>query len=191
MTRRRASGMNDGSFPPGEAGCPAHPEDRAPAPLTKPALGMSADYFLPPTPSVTVPDPEAKSTESRAYTAAGVDSGELVIRGGSHFDFSFISNPAFGATLRGADMIAWYTTVWFDRYVKGDSSADARLLTNGWRHDGAEASVDPDRDGNMFSFYYGSRLAITLRAGCPQLTDADGYPGRYSSLAPATSADDG
>jgi len=79
---------------------------------------MSADYFLPPTPNVTTPDPEAKSTESRAYTAAGVDTGELIIRGGSHLDFSFISNPAFGATLRGADMIAWYTTAWFDRYVR-------------------------------------------------------------------------
>jgi hypothetical protein len=139
-------GTNDGSFPPGEAGCPAHPEDRTPAPITKPALGMSADYFLPPTPNVTVPDPEAKSTESRAYSAAGVDSGELVIRGGSHLDFSFISNPAFGATLRGADMIAWYTTAWLDRYVKGDPSADARLLTNRWRHDGTEASVDPHHD---------------------------------------------
>jgi dienelactone hydrolase len=195
-------GTNDGSFPPGEAGCPAHPEDRTPAPLTKPALGMSADYFLPPTPNVTVPDPEAKSTESRAYTAAGVDSGELVIRGGSHLDFSFISNPAFGATLRGADMIAWYTTAWFDRYVKGDAAADARLLTNRWRHDGAEASVDPGHDGNTFSFYYGSRLAITLadgtkvdcetmRAGCPQLSDADGFPGEYSYLTLATSPDDG
>jgi dienelactone hydrolase len=195
-------GTNDGSFPPGEAGCPAHPEDRAPASIAKPALGMSADYFLPPTPNATVPDPEAKSTESRAYSAAGVDTGELIIRGGSHLDFSFISNPAFGATLRGADMIAWYTTAWFDRYVEGDPSADARLLTNRWRHDATEASVDPDHDGNMFSFYYGSRLAITLadgtkvdcetmRAGCPQLSDADGYPGEYSYLALATSPDHG
>jgi hypothetical protein len=161
---------------------------------------MSADYFLPPTPNVTVPDPEAKSTESRAYSAAGVDTGELIIRGGSHLDFSFISNPAFGATLRGADMIAWYTTAWFDRYVKGDPSADSRLLTNRWRHDGAEASVDPGHDGNMFSFYYGSRLDITLadgtrvdcetmRAGCPQLSDDDGVPGEYSYLALANSPD--
>src|SRR3954447_24205863 len=157
-----APGTNDGSFPPGEAGCPAHPEDRTPAAITKPALGMSADYFLPPTPNLTEPDPGAKSTESHAYTAAGVDTGELIIRGGSHLDFSFISHPAFGATLRGADMIAWYTTAWFDRYVKRAPSATARLLSNRWRHDAAEAAVDPNRDGNMFSFYYGSRLAITL-----------------------------
>jgi hypothetical protein len=34
-------------------------------------------------------------------------------------------------------MIAWYTTAWFDKYVKHDPTADARLLTNRWRHDAA------------------------------------------------------
>src|SRR3954452_21588941 len=49
-----------GSFPPGEEGCPAHPEDRTDlvkniaenAKSAKPALGMSGDYFLPPTPNM-------------------------------------------------------------------------------------------------------------------------------------------
>ena len=189
-----SSGTNDGSFPPGEAGCPANPAARAPAKISKPALGMSADYFLPPTPNTSQPDPGAKSTESLEYTKAGVDTGEIIIRGGSHLDFSFIPNAAFGASLRGADEIAWYTTAWFDKYVKGDPSADRRLLTNRWRHDGAEAAIDPDHDGNMFSFYYPSRLDIGLRgggrfdcedmrAGCAGLSDSDGYRGDYSYLA--------
>src|SRR4051812_22883213 len=188
-----SSGTNDGSFPPGEAGCPARPAERAPASYVKPALGMSADYFLPPTPNVTEPDPGAKSTESLAYSAHGVDTGELIIRGGSHLDFSFISNPAFGATLRGADMIAWYTTAWFDRYVKGDATATARLLTDRWRGDAEEAAVDPDHDGNMFSFYYRSRLSLggwtceDLRAGCPGMAPDGGGP--YSYMALATSPD--
>src|SRR6185437_5788493 len=79
-----AAGTNNGSFPPGEAGCPAHPAARTPAPITKPALGMSADYFLPPTPNTSLPDPRAKSVSSLAYSAHGVDTGELIIRGGSH-----------------------------------------------------------------------------------------------------------
>ncbi len=70
-----------GSFPPGEQPCPADPSQRTPAPLTKPALGMSADYFLPPTPNLSQPDPEAKAAESVKYSDAGVDSGEIVIRG--------------------------------------------------------------------------------------------------------------
>ena len=131
--------------------CPADPESHADAPITKPALGMSADYGLTPTPFTADPDPLAKSQASLAYSAAGVDTGELVIRGGTHYEFSFIPNPAFGGTLRGIDQVAWYTTAWFDKYVKRDSSADKRLLTTRWHNDAAEAAIDPDRDGNLFS----------------------------------------
>jgi hypothetical protein len=106
-----------GAFPPGEQPCPADPSQRTAAPITKPALGISADYFLPPTPNTSQPDPEAKAAESLAYSNAGVDSGEIIIRGGSHLDFSFIPNPAFGASLRGPDLTDWYTTAWFDKYV--------------------------------------------------------------------------
>jgi dienelactone hydrolase len=219
------------SFPPGEAGCPAHPGDRADltknlgdASKAKPALGMSADYFLPPTPNTSAPrTPEqckqlednydktgqmpskdegldCKAFVSDEYSRHGVDSGEIVIRGGSHLDFSFIPNHAFGATLRGADLIDWYTTAWFDKYVKGDPTADRRLLTNRWRHDAQEGQVDPDGDPNMFSFYHRSRLDFhladgtkadceDLRSGCSQLSDDDGYPGVYSYVDIARSPD--
>jgi dienelactone hydrolase len=154
-----------GSFPPGEQPCPADPSQRTPAPLTKPALGISADYFLPPTLNTSQPDPEAKAAQSVKYSDAGVDSGEIIIRGGSHLDFSWIANPAFGASLRGADETDWYTTAWFDKYVKGDPSADRRLLSDRWFNDAQEAAVDPDGDGNMFSRYYRSRLDIGLAGG--------------------------
>ena len=194
-----SAGSTGQGFPPGEAGCPAHPGDRAAATGTKPALGMSADYFLPPTPNLSYPA-QTKSLASQEYTRRGIDTGELVIRGGSHLDFSFISNPAFGATLRGADLIDWYTTAWFDKYVKQDPTADRRLLTDRWRHDGSEAAVDPNGDGNMFSFYHPSRLAFTLadgtkldcedlRGGCPALSPDDGYAGEYSYVALAHSPD--
>jgi hypothetical protein len=113
---------------PGEAGCPAGPADRTTVPITKPALGMSADYGLPPAPNTQLPDPNAKSTWSLNYSHAGVDTGEITIRGGSHLDFRFIPNQAFGASLRGADEIAWYTTAWFDKYLKHDPGADHMLL---------------------------------------------------------------
>jgi dienelactone hydrolase len=208
---------NGGSaaFPPGERACPADPSQRTAAPLAKPALGISADYFLPPTPNLSQPDPEAKATESVEYSDAGVDSGELIIRGGSHLDFSWIPNPAFGASLRGADMIDWYTTAWFDKYVKEDPSADRRLLSDRWFDDSREAAVDPDGDGNMFSRYYRSRLDIGLARGgrfdCedirpdPMRPDPpstphqpcsgfipraeDGWPGEYDYVAIATSPD--
>jgi dienelactone hydrolase len=187
---------------PREQPCPADPSQRTVVPITKPALGMSADYFLPPTPNTSQPDPEAKTKESFAYTAAGVDTGELIVRGGSHLDFSFIPNIGFGASLRGIDLITWYTAAWFDKYVKGDPTADARLLTTRWRDDLAEARVDPNHDGNMFSFYYQSRLDIHLaggrafdcedmRAGCAGLTPFDGVDGPYSYLVVDTTPDRG
>src|SRR5207244_75545 len=115
------------------------------------------------------PDPNAKSSESHAYSEAGVDTGEIIIRGGSHLDFSFIPNQAFGASLRGADEIAWYTSAWFDKYIKRQRSADRRLLTNGWREDPVEAAIDKHGDGNAMSFYYYSRLDVHRANGEPVL----------------------
>ncbi len=195
-----------GGAPPmssiGEKPCPADPAARTTVPITKPALGMSADYGLPPLPNTGLPDPNAKSTESHAYSDAGVDSGEIIIRGGSHLDFSFIPNQAFGASLRGPDEIAWYTSAWFDKYVKHQGSADKRLLSERWREDPAEAAVDANHDGNAFSFYYLSRMDIHLRngqafdcedmrEGCPGMipTKRDRFSGEYSYLGIDTSPD--
>jgi dienelactone hydrolase len=193
-------GTAGGSSTLGEAGCPADLADRTTVPLTKPALGMSADYGLPPTPNTSLPDPNGKSLWSHDYTKAGVDTGEIIIKGGSHLDFSWIPNQAFGASLRGPDIIDWYTTAWFDKYLKHQHSADERLLSTRWLHDPISASVDPGHDGNALSFYYYSRLDIglfgggrfdceDLRDGCPGMVSNDGYPGNYSYLAIDTSPD--
>jgi dienelactone hydrolase len=187
---------------PEEQPCPANPAARSVPPITKPALGMSADYFIPPVPNTSEPEPLAKSQESFAYTAAGVDTGEIIIRGGTHYDFDWIPNDGFPATLRGADEITWYTTAWFDKYLKGDSSATKRLLTNRWRSDAQEAAVDPNHDGNMFSFYYRSRLDIGLpgggrfdceemRAGCAGMVAKDGRPAEYSYINLVTTPEGG
>ncbi len=185
----------------GESGCPADPADRTTVPITKPALGISADYGLPPTPNTSLPDPAFKETESLAYSKAGVDSGEIVIRGGSHLDFSFIPNQAFGASRRGPDITDWYLTAWFDRYLKDAPGAMNRLLSTRWRDDPVEAGVDPNHDGNAFSFYYHSRIDIgrggrrfdceALRDGCPGMVPqaGDGYHGDYSYVTIDTSPD--
>jgi dienelactone hydrolase len=176
-----------------EKGC-IDKADRRPAKIRVPGLGISADYYLPPTPNTSLPNPLAKSTESLIYSQHHVDTGEIIIRGGSHLDFDYIPNSAFPASLRGPDLIDWYTTAWFDRYVKGQKSAVKRLLTRRWRHDGLEAAVDPFGDGNAFSFYYRSRLDIrlpdgkrfeceNLRKGCKGMTNHDGYQGAYEYLS--------
>ena len=91
-------------------------------------------------------------------------------------------------------MIDWYTTAWFDKYLKHDPTADKRLLTQRWRNDPVEQSIDPNHDPNVFSFYYYSRLDIHLsgggtfdcedmREGCPGMVANDGYRGDYSYAA--------
>ncbi|MCW3015919.1 MAG: hypothetical protein JWO02_3011 [Solirubrobacterales bacterium] len=146
--------------------CASGSSARPVAALTKPALGMSADYGLLPQPNLSEPDPLAKSAGSLTLSKAGVDTAELIIRGGTHYEFSFLPNPAFGGTLRGEDMVSWYTTAWLDKYVKGDDpTADERLLTDRWRSDAASGAVDPDHDPNMFSRYYRSRLDVHTAAG--------------------------
>jgi dienelactone hydrolase len=189
-----APGNQRGLFelPPECFGAPPGP---AP-PVTKPALGISSDYLLTPEPYVQAPDPQAKEEASLAASKAGVDSGEIMIRGGTHFEFGDLPTGLIPATLRGIDMVTWYTTAWFDEYLKHEPSADARLLSGRWRDDGAGGAVDPSHDPNLLSYHYLSRLDIhlshgqvfdceNLRAGCAGQTTAstDCGPASYSFLA--------
>src|SRR5207302_11096867 len=109
-------------------------------------------------------------------------------------------NQAFGASLRGPDITDWYTSAWFDKYLKHARGADARLLSRRWLNDPVEARIDPDHDGNAFSFYFYSRLDIhlaaggvfdcaDLRGGCPGMVSADGHRGNYSYVAIDTTRD--
>lgn len=179
------------------AACLVGGQPPAPAPRV-PSLGIAGDYLFKPVPFAQPPDRMLKARASQAFSAAGVDTGQIVIRGGTHSEFS--GNPHALATLRGLDLAAWYTTAWFDRYVKGVPTAPSRLLTTRWQHDRIGAGVDPNRDGNLFSENYASRLDITLpdgrrwtcedlRAGCPGMRADDGRPPDYSYLRVATRAD--
>ncbi|MGH2922827.1 MAG: alpha/beta hydrolase, partial [Solirubrobacterales bacterium] len=188
----------------GTPGCASAPATRRAPPITKPALGIANDYGIIPTPFLRDPGPGQKSAAFRAYRDAEVDSGELVIRGGCHQESAFIPVGITGVyplpcgSLRGGDLIAWYTTAWFDKYVKGDESADSRLLTDRWRDDARGARVDLGGDRNLFSFYFRSPLDVALagggravcedlRAGCTALAPDGGPPG-YDFVADAHSA---
>ena len=172
-----------------------------PVPLRVPALSIVADSFLglevlqgPPA------DPAAKAAVSRRYSAAGIDSGSIGIRGGTHFEFSYLPLQAFRATRRGIDLAAWYTLAWLDKYVKGDPTADRRLLADRWRRDRIDASLDPAGGGNLLSDWSTSRLDVRradggrfrcedLRAGCAgQVTD-DGQAADWGFLPIATAKD--
>lgn len=173
--------------------CFGAPNGPAPA-ITKPALGIAGDYLLAPAPYLKPPHPLGKARASLAYTAAGVDSGQIIIRSGTHYEFSDAPG-VLPATLRGIDSVAWYTQAWFRKYLLADPKADAMLLSQRWRSDGATSKVDPKRDGNLLSWHYRSRLDIhrtngtryvceNIRAGCAGLVAAasDGGPASYSAF---------
>ncbi len=175
-------------------------------------MGMSNDYFLTPQPYTSDPDPQSHDQGFLAYRKAGVDSMQVNTRGGTHYEYSFLpGNTAaypFGtATLRGEDVAAWYSTAWFDRYVKCkhrrrcEESADRRLLTNRWRDDALGGQVDTNGDPNLYSFYLRSRYdfhdasglevsCADMRKGCSSMKP-DGLPAGYSFVADADRPDPG
>ena len=172
-----------------------------PADPRKPLLALWADYGVPSLPYLSAPDPSGRLKIFDAYRRAGVDTMSLVIRGGSHAEFSYIPNPALSGTLRGIDLAAWYTRAWFDKYLKGSSGADRRLLTTRWFDDAREAAVDPLGDGNLVSTYFDSAISMRPlagghRVGCRwsgtsgcRLLGPDGIPGGFSYLAVALRPD--
>jgi dienelactone hydrolase len=204
------SAPGQGAF--GGQTCPSAPNTREDPKITKPAMGMSNDYFLTPQPYTSDPDPLSHNQGFLAYKKAGVDSMEVNTRGGTHYEYSFLPGETlpypFGtATLRGNDMAAWYTTAWMDRYVKcqGEKAckadADRRLLTNRWRDDSLEGQVDTNGDPNLYSFYLRSQydfhrangkkaICNDMRKGCASMKP-DGLPPDYSLVADAMRPDRG
>ena len=201
----------DGGQPPG--GGPGGPPDcdsgssprPASPPITKPALGISNDYGIAPSPNTSDPDPQSGNDGFVAYKEAGVDSLQFHIRGGTHEESAFIPGmtvPILGlATLRGPDLVGWYSTAWFDKHVRcADASgceqeADDRLLTDRWRDDLRSGQIDTNDDPNVFSFYQRSRYDVLtaegvevvcddMRAGCASM-GPDGLPAGYDIVSDA------
>ena len=201
-----------GAGPGGPPACISGSSPRpATVPITKPAMGISNDYGITPSPNTSDPDPQAKTKGFLAYRDAGVDSLQFVIRGGTHEESAFIPGmtvPVLGlATLRGSDLVAWYSTAWFDKEVKCadgsncEADADRRLLSDRWRDDARGGQVDANGDPNLFSFYERSRYDLRtagggevscddMRAGCASMAP-DGLPPGYSFVSDAFSAPDG
>ena len=183
----------------GDAGCSAGGQG-GPVALRVPSLNLTNDYLTGRDAKRSPPDPMSKSEASLAFSKAGIDTGSIVIRGGTHFEYSYLPSTAFRATLRGIDLSAWYTLAWFDKYVKRDPAADGRLLSARWRRDPGDLEVDPKGEGNLFSYHYRSRLDVRredgsrflcedLRAGCEGQPARDGEPERWGYFGIATSAD--
>ena len=168
-----------------------NPAARRTVPMHTPALGISADYGLPPTPNASKPDPQAKSLWSLR-----VQQGRRRHRRDHHPRRLAPGLLATSRTRPSAPRCAGRTSATGTRAPGSTSTSSTSARPTGgcsasrWRHDEIEAGVDPSHDGNAFSFYYPSRLDVhryggrhvlcrNLRAGCAALVRHDGVRGAY------------
>lgn len=139
-----------------------------------PSMGQSGDYFLTPTP-YTAPPTENKNGGFDLWRDTGIDSFQVNIQGGTHYEWSMLhqfpttsweagkiiaADGSDNGTGWGNPIAQYYTLAWFDRYLKlpgeqGYDDADARLLND---------SIFAER----FSWYFPSKRAFKTRDGTMQ-----------------------
>lgn len=94
-----------------------------------PAMDQNADgYFFNTTPAYSAPNPEGNLGPFDAWTAAGLDSYSLTVRGGTHLEWCDMPY-ALPATTYGTGMATFYTTAWFNRYLAPEADVRAAALT--------------------------------------------------------------
>jgi dienelactone hydrolase len=87
-----------------------------------PAMGQASE-------ACGILPPEAKKTAYERWRAAGLPTMELVFRGAEHIDWHQARDAnGFGGNESQLRLFEHYQRAWFDRFLRGDTSADARLL---------------------------------------------------------------
>lgn len=167
-------------------------------PRRTPALFFGTDYDFPATgaPMTAAPPPRRHLGAFDQLAAAGVDVMAVTTRASDHYEFGYQPTPAdFPASRNGERVAFYYSLAWFDRYLKGDRRARARLTAltfddSSDRHSIGAGTYDPELaaanptdpfagnvpyrvDGectsNLLSFYYAS--AFRLQGGALQSGD--------------------
>ena len=171
----------------------------APAcPRRTPSLFFSTDYAFPATgtPKGSPPNAQQHFGAFDQLRAAGVDTMTITTRASDHYEWGYQPYPAnFPASRYGERVALFYSLAWFDRYLKGDTGATARLTSyvldgsadsssiGAGTYDAARALADPTNPfagnvpytiagkcaANLLSLYYAS--AYSLQGG--QLSSAD------------------
>ncbi|HEX8120718.1 MAG TPA: hypothetical protein VF549_05550 [Solirubrobacteraceae bacterium] len=159
---------------------------RPAAKLHAPGLGLSNDYLFNVQPTPQPPDPQAKADGYQQLEAAGIDTQSVNLRGATHLEYTYVP-LVLPASQKGERFASYYTRAWFDRYLKGDRTAFARLTARTFdgsidrsaigtgEFDQAAAAANPtDRYAgnvphkiagipvaNALSFYYASQYSLT------------------------------
>ena len=144
-----------------------------------PALAICSEYgFTQEPPKTEAPsrDFKAGAFEQIVAHAESVDTMLVIPRASTHLEYDYVP-LVFPATRYGERVAMYYTLAWFDRYVKGEASATARLIATRFddsadrssigagTYDAATNSnvpykIEGDCTSNRLSFYYASRFHL-------------------------------
>lgn len=131
-----------------------------------PAMGQNGESFVFPSVNPNRPDPESKKGAFNAWRAAGIDTMQIAPLAATHMEWGF-HPPACGSSW-GNDIATRYTIAWFDKYLKQDPTADARLLTKQYM-----TANNPNCGGNAncYSIYLKSAYAFRDAGGVMRACD--------------------
>jgi hypothetical protein len=184
--------------------------------LRTPALFFVADFncqrvpVCVPQPYPSPPDPKGpgnKDEDFQRVSGAGIDSMKIALRAATHLDFTQFS-PGTGSRY-GAAVTFYYTLWWFERYLKRNDGALARLTAttfddSGDVHNISGGTFDPQTQQNVPAHLAGQRVANRLsfhfrsayyfrggevrcqdiRAGCSGSGSSGGCLARRAPLGP-------
>lgn len=116
-----------------------------------PAMGQNGESFVEPSFHQNRPDPEENKAAFNKWRDAGIDTMQVAPRAATHLEWSFVPMLPLAASSWGNDIVAFYTLAWFDKYLRHDPTADARLLTNAFNQHDNEACGGND---GCYSIYF-------------------------------------
>lgn len=131
------------------------PGESRPVTIRVPAMGQASDAA--PGCDPVNADPEIKKTAFGKWRDAGVPAMQLVFKGAAHGDFSQTSSSD-PEILRLSE---YYTQLWFDLYLKGDSAAAGRLAT--------PTALDRTLEEVLSADFRSALYAPELKADCGDL----------------------
>ncbi len=118
-----------------------------------PAMGQSGESFVEPSFHTSRPDPDEKTMAFNKWRAAKLDTMQVAPRAATHLEWSFVPILPLAASSWGNDIVAFYTLAWFDKYLRHDPTADARLLTKAYNKPDNDACGGND---GCYSIYFKS-----------------------------------
>jgi hypothetical protein len=123
-----------------------------------PGMDQQADgYFLSPTFAPRAPDPTETLGSYQAWRKAGLDTQLLVVRGGTHLEWSHV--PYHGPSTRyGTALAAHYTVAWMNRWVR--TGRDARAAAYHALTDGLRGKATNPWSANHLSVRYLSAMTV-------------------------------